>query len=70
MTLKPCPFCGSQHVSVIEIVTGGGGYDFSKCAVLCGVCLCYGPPSDWFHKTLTDKKASASMKWNFRMETK
>lgn len=60
--LKPCPFCGSRQVRVVEIVDGEGD---RACAVGCEGCGCNGAPHI---PLMDDARPAAIASWDRREE--
>lgn len=66
--LKPCPFCGSEHVDHRLVMNAGAAWHYVKCHV----CEAKGPPSVERAMTAASERAAkgASTKgWNRRAKT-
>ncbi len=53
--LKPCPFCGSENLTLVKPITG-----FTKAYVRCNICRAFGPDSD--------SAGQAARSWNKKKE--
>ena len=61
MTIKPCPFCGSEEL-IVDLVESDEGDDGSRHEVFCNECATVGPPAT--------TEEGAIHKWNNRVDPK
>jgi Lar family restriction alleviation protein len=65
VTFKPCPFCGSEHISLSRGAIGGlNAYYYVECED-CGAC---GPPSAPFPRLAeaAEVREAVIAVWNYR----
>lgn len=59
VTLKPCPFCGSETLDFSE-------EQYGRCCVVCKTCGAHGGRTSYNADSLVKNRELAIQKWNSR----